>query len=163
MSARKRTQLFVDRKVQGMLIVRVTMYWLYCLLSISLLMVCWVAFTDRPATSGELFQKTFGQFGPALGASLVALPIVILDLLRLTNRFAGPMFRLRRSMRDFADGKPVHPVYLRNKDFWSDFAADFNRAMERWERERSTGTSGQARGGDNVAASDSMAAESVLA
>ena len=59
-------------------------------------------------------------------ASLLLLPGVIFDLVRLSNRFAGPMFRLRRSMHDLAQGKPVDAVHFRHGDFWQEFADDFN-------------------------------------
>jgi hypothetical protein len=71
------------------------------------------------------------QFGPAAVASLLLLPLVVYDLLQVTNRFAGPIFRLRRSMRDLAQGMPVAPVRFRDGDFWQDFASDFNLVAEK--------------------------------
>ena len=52
---------------------------------------------------------------------------------RVTNRFAGPIFRLRRSMRELADGEHVEPVHLRKGDYWQDVADQFNRVIQRVE------------------------------
>ena len=41
-------------------------------------------------SSGQLIQHMASRFMPAVGASLRLLPIVILDSLRLSNRFCGP-------------------------------------------------------------------------
>ena len=73
-------------------------------------------------------------------ASLVLLPAVIFDLLRLSNRFAGPMFRLRRSMHDLAQGRPVAAVRFRHADFWQEFADDFNTIAARAEEAKSLDT-----------------------
>ena len=54
-----------------------------------------------------------------------------MDCLRLSNRFAGPMVRLRVAMQGLANGEPVKPVKLRDGDFWCEFAADFNRVLAR--------------------------------
>jgi hypothetical protein len=47
--------------------------------------------------------------------------------MRMSNRFVGPIYRLRRSMRSLANGADVDPVFLRDGDYWFDFAEDFNR------------------------------------
>jgi hypothetical protein len=75
--------------------------------------------------------EVWAQFGPAAVASLLLLPLVVYDLLQVTNRFAGPIFRLRRSMRDLAQGIPVMPIRFRDGDFWQDFASDFNLVAEK--------------------------------
>lgn len=131
MSARKRRQLFIDGKVQGALVVRVMMYWFYCLLSVALMTACWAIFSDRPATSADLMRRVWIQCGPALFASVLLLPIVIVDCVRLSNKFAGPVKRLRHAMKDLADGRHVRPQNFRDGDFWFDFAEDFNRVLAR--------------------------------
>lgn len=99
---RKRQQLFVDRAVQTSLLFRVAMYWTLCLMAVGLMVACWIVVTERPDSSGELVQRVWQQCGLALLASLVVLPIVLLDCLRLSNRFAGPIQRVRRALRQRA-------------------------------------------------------------
>ncbi len=126
-----RKRFLVDYRVQGALIVRVVLYWLTCLLTIMLFLLGWGMITgpDRPLNARLTELWTLN--GPAAVASLLLLPAVIFDLLRLSNRFAGPVFRLRRSMHDLAQGKPVAPVRFRQNDFWQKFADDFNAIAAR--------------------------------
>ena len=72
-----------------------------------------------------------GRHSPTVLAVLVLAPIFLRDLCKLTNRFAGPLVRLRRAMKDLADGREVAPIHFREGDFWQDLADDFNRAAER--------------------------------
>jgi hypothetical protein len=97
------------------------------------MMVCWVIFAHRPSSSVELFQHAWGLCGPALIASMLVLPIVVVDVVRLSNKFAGPVHRMRRTIKQLADGRVVEPVCLRKEDFWYDFAEDFNRALARMQ------------------------------
>ena len=71
------------------------------------------------------------QFTPAVIASLALLPVVIFDCIRLSNRFAGPIYRLRRVMRQVALGRPAQPVRFRDGDFWDAVSADFNALLAR--------------------------------
>ncbi len=51
--------------------------------------------------------------------------------MRLSNRFAGPMLRLRRSLRALGRGEYVEPLEFRGADFWQEFADDFNSVLRR--------------------------------
>jgi len=66
-----------------------------------------------------------------LFASGLVLPFLLLDLVRVSHRFAGPVYRLRSSLRDLADGKTVAPITFRDNDFWYEVATEFNRVLER--------------------------------
>jgi hypothetical protein len=131
MSDERRRQLFVDRRVQFALLLRATAYWFYCLLAVALMLGCWIVVTDRALSSGELWRQMWSTYAPALGASILALPLVLMDLIRLSNRFVGPMLRVRRAMRRLADGETVDRLKFRKGDFWYDYAQDFNRVLDR--------------------------------
>lgn len=133
MSSKKtlRTQLFVDPKVQGALVWRAILYWFTCLVAMALLLLCWRILTGPARVFYHHFDAMWFYYGPALLVSLVILPVVIVDIIRVSNRFAGPMLRLRRSMRAFARGEHVEPVKFRIDDFWHDFAKDFNAVTAR--------------------------------
>ena len=129
---RKRT--LIDYRVQGALIVRVVLYWLMCLLTMTLLLLGWGLLTDPARPLSAHLTEILALYRPAAVVSLLLLPGVIFDLLRLSNRFAGPMFRLRRSMRNLAQGKPVAAVRFRQGDFWQEFAEDFNTIAAKTEK-----------------------------
>ncbi|MHB1034657.1 MAG: hypothetical protein ACYC35_08945 [Pirellulales bacterium] len=134
MSREKRRQLFVDSKVQGSLLLRVVAYWFYCLLTITLMVLCWRVVTGPARPFYTHFDDMWFHFGPALVASLLLLPLVVIDCVRLSSRFAGPMVRLRNAMHRLAQGEQVQPVHFRKGDFWQEFAEDFNQVLSRLQR-----------------------------
>jgi hypothetical protein len=125
----QRKHLFVDFKVQGALVARVVLYWLVCLIGITLMLLCWRIVTGPARMFYTHFDDMWFHYGPALIASFLLLPLVVIDVIRLSNRFVGPMLRLRRSMRQLVRGEDVEPIKFRDNDFWQDFAADFNTLL----------------------------------
>jgi nitrogen fixation/metabolism regulation signal transduction histidine kinase len=59
------------------------------------------------------------------------LPAFIVDTIKLSHRFAGPIFRLRGVFRSLASGEKYQPLRFREMDFWQELADDFNRMVER--------------------------------
>jgi hypothetical protein len=128
MNLRRRSIFLVDREVQGALMLRILIYWLFCLLSISLMLICWNAYTGPSQRFVDLAADMYYRYGPALSASLILLPVVMMDVLRVSNKFVGPVMRLRKGLRDVAEGRPAQPLNFRDDDFWREMAGDFNRA-----------------------------------
>lgn len=132
-----RRKLLIDPKVQGMLISRVILYWaifvsgMFCLLAGFPLLVSLFIHSPGEPTAGQVFLQTWRTFWPALFASCLMLPLLLLDIIRVTHRFAGPIYRLRSALHDLADGKPVEPIVFRYGDFWCAIADEFNRATAR--------------------------------
>jgi hypothetical protein len=126
-----RKHLFVDRKVQGALIVRVIMYWVLCLITVALMLLCWDIIVGPARMFYMHLDNMWFLFAPAAIASLLLLPLVIVDMIRISNRFVGPLLRLRRSMRALARGEYIEPIEFRDDDFWYDFADEFNAVRAR--------------------------------
>jgi len=133
----RRSVFLVDRKVQGALMVRMIFYWLFCLLSITLMVVCWSVYSGPPRRFVDLFLDLYYRYLPALAASLILLPIVMMDVVRMSNRFVGPVMRLKTALQELADGRPAQPLNFRDDDFWRDLATEFNRAAARVSRDAS--------------------------
>jgi hypothetical protein len=128
---RLRKHLFVDPNVQGALIARIATYWIMCLISVTLTVLCWQIITGPTQPFYVHVSEMWSCCGSALVASLLVLPLVIIDVIRFSNRFVGPLVRLRRSMRELARGKQVEPLEFRGADFWQDFANEFNAVRDR--------------------------------
>lgn len=127
----KRRQKFVDRQVQGSIVLRTATYWVLCMFTLGLMLFVW-QILNSPAEPFLIHATAmWQQYGPVAIASLLLLPILIVDIVGLSNRFAGPIYRLRRSIQQLANGEPAAPVKLRDNDFWVDFAEDFNRLLAR--------------------------------
>ena len=116
---------------------RVIVYWFVCLITITLMLMCWKSLTDtaRPFYTTLYLTDMWHSHGEALIASLLALPIVVLDIVRLSNRFAGPMVRIRHAMRAIDRGECPRPIHFREGDFWHDFAEEFNAVLRRVEQQ----------------------------
>jgi len=130
-----RKQLFVDPKVQGALVLRVVLYWVVCVITITLMVLCWRILTGPARLFYMHFSDMWFFYGPAMVASFLLLPLVILDIIRLSNRFTGPLLRLRRGMRELARGEHVEPIRFRDGDFWQEFAEEFNALAARLQGE----------------------------
>ena len=140
-----RKRFLVDYRVQGALVVRVVLYWLTCLLTVILLLLGWRMAAGPVRPLNVQLRELWSLFEPVAVASLLLLPVVIFDLLRVSNRFAGPMFRLRRSLHELAQGKPVATVQFRQSDFWQEFADDFNTVAAKTEQAKCLDTCPQNR------------------
>jgi len=127
----KRRQFFVDRQVQGELMLRTVMYWFFCLISVAMMLLCWRVVTSEPMSFTGHVQAMWYQFAPAILTSLILVPIVVVDSLKFSNRFAGPVLRLRGTITRLADGERVEPVNFRENDYWREFAEEFNRMIAR--------------------------------
>ena len=126
-----RKRLFVDPKVQGALVARVVLYWVVCLCTISMMLLCWRIITGPARMFYTHFSDMWFFYGPALIASFILLPLIVIDIVRLSNRFTGPLLRLRRCMRELARGEHVEPIEFRDDDFWHDIAEAFNGVIHR--------------------------------
>ena len=129
----KRSRLFVDAKVQGALVLRTFAYWWMCLLILTIWLVGWRVLNEPADLFSAHLAAVWNQFGPAAIASFLLLPIVLVDIIRLSNRFAGPMYRMRREIRNLVKGDPVEGIRLRDGDFWQDFATDLSQVIARYQ------------------------------
>ena len=121
-----RRHLFVDPKVQSALAVRVVFYWFGCLVSMALLLLCWRIVSSPSAAFVAHLRALWLSYGPALAVSALLLPLLIIDVIRFSNRFVGPLLRLRRSLRELARGEDVAPLQFRDNDFLRELAQEFN-------------------------------------
>jgi hypothetical protein len=124
----QRKKMFVDARVQGVMLRRLVIYWLFGLLAISQILLCWHIITGPPTPFFDQFRfdLLWSEHAPVVIASLILLPIFLIDTVVLTNRFCGPLYRLRGAMRALAAGERIEPLKFRDKDFWREVADEFN-------------------------------------
>jgi hypothetical protein len=74
----------------------------------------------------ERITSQSGQF-VLLGMVMFALlPVFMLDTTRFSNRFVGPIGRLRRHLRELGSDQNTGECSFRDNDFWSGMAEEFN-------------------------------------
>lgn len=127
----RRQKLLVDPKVQGVLLVRIVAYWMLGVVAVGLMMGLEALVAGSVAPADVVASRILLHYGPALLAAVLILPAIVFDCLRATNKFAGPLVRLRNAIRDLADGRPVAPIHFRKNDLYEEFANEFNRLIAR--------------------------------
>lgn len=127
-SKKPRNSHLSDWAVQGTVLLHIAMHWLMFLVTVGAFLLFLELVSGEPR---DAWQNMLRRHGPSMLVVLVLAPIFIRELCKLTNRFAGPMVRLRRAMHDLAEGREVAPVQFRPGDFWAELATDFNRVAQR--------------------------------
>lgn len=125
-----RQQLLIDEHVQGSLLRRTALYSCACAVYLIVILV----FTESMSHPEEpLLASLIRCLDEAIywapGLMLLA-PVIAYDMLRVTNRFAGPFFRLKREMRRLIDGESKVPLSFRDGDYWFDAADIFNQIRD---------------------------------
>jgi hypothetical protein len=134
----KRKKLFVDPKVQGLLVLRVVIYWVACMATLELLRLTWLIATgpEQPTFTAYFLNYDWRAVGGRLLIASILLVPIVWDMLNFSNRFAGPVYRMRRILRETAQGRPIERVQLREGDYWHGLADDLNAALEQLAPQR---------------------------
>lgn len=67
----------------------------------------------------------------ALGTLMVVMTLFSFIVLRMTNRVAGPIYRITQELRRIHRTGEVHRIRVREDDYYQDFVAVLNRVLER--------------------------------
>jgi len=131
-SKQRRSKFYVDHEVQTALAKRVALHWLVfvvvCFVLVGILQAC----IAHPSVSfKEMFLFALQRNFIPLMVGLAMVPVFVYDTIRVTNRFAGPIARLRETLRDISSGSELRELKLRQGDYWSELAQEFNQAMRR--------------------------------
>ena len=131
MAKSKRRTVLVDKTTQWAIVKQMMRHWLYhSLVTILLLAILQVLLGGAFKSWKENWESIWPLAASVYISLIVLLPMFILDSFKLSNRFAGPIGRVRRALRDVADGKPYSPIQLRKGDFWPEIAQEVNAAFE---------------------------------
>ena len=130
MKHQTRKQLLIDGGVQLPIMLRIVAYWFFCLTTVT----CALTLARVDAEPDVFFLSQLFHvvvsYWPVYAVMFAGLPIALYDALKLSNRFAGPVYRMKTNLRDFNDGKLYSPVCLREGDFHSELATEINIAIE---------------------------------
>ena len=125
MSNRKR--ILIDPEVQWSIGLRIMFHWvilLTCLVGIGVIVS--LMFGDLEKSFVNAFWTALLSQRAVVVVMFVLIPVFIRDTLKLSNRFAGPMYRLKAGFKRVLAGEPHEDIKFRDGDFWSDAAIDFN-------------------------------------
>jgi hypothetical protein len=127
MAGSQRRQLFVSSQIQGVLLWRLTAFWVLYHLYLWHAMFLVSAFQQPTGRSVFDDYRTFLTNDTLLPWAAAALfPLVFWSLLNLTHRIAGPLVQVRNRLRAMAAGQPPAPVQFRQGDLLSELEEAFN-------------------------------------
>lgn len=135
MSHAGRKKTFIDPLVQGALVRRLVLHWFAFIAVAGLVAFCLQILSNPFRSIEEHAQQVWWTHGPFLLVMFFLLPVFILDTIKLSHRFAGPIYRLRNTIRSLAQGEEVRPLKFREVDFWQELADDFNVMVARLKGE----------------------------
>ncbi len=129
---RKRKRTLVDPEVQGGILRKIALHWAMFFVCNAMALVIWIRLFEQPdAQWGQTLGDTFRRFLPFFVITMALIPAFVWDTMKLTNRFAGPILRLKNAMAEANAGRAVAPLRFRSNDFWQEIATSFNQLMER--------------------------------
>ncbi|TWT97466.1 HAMP domain-containing protein [Neorhodopirellula pilleata] len=128
----KRSTTVIDKQVQYGVIRKVALHWVLFMICNTFALFMWVSLFEQPGTGWrETMVECVRRFLPFFVVSIALVPAFVLDTLKLTNRFAGPISRLKTEIANAAAGRPVEPLKFRTGDFWGEIAESFNTMAAR--------------------------------
>ena len=130
-SRKRRFRLLADWKLQGNFCLRICVYWLICQLALVATIIGFLTLAGQSDVGDVVDGSPWRFIVPAIVASCMFLPIVLLDIMRFSNRFAGPLLRLRKSLQMLADGEDVSELHFRPNDYLKDLSSHFNAINSR--------------------------------
>lgn len=133
----KRRQVFVNRPVQGRLLLRFLGLWgLYHLVlwHVMFLFRFFQYFRDilnggAPQSFGGLYMEFAREHYLILVCAVMVLPILLWEVLKLSHRFVGPLVQFKRCLSHLARGERVTEVHIRKGDFLVDLQNSFNEFL----------------------------------
>jgi len=127
MSDFKRKQNFVDKTVQGSLIRRIFLHWVVFFFVTAIAVLSLKTLMGEPSLPiSERLSLEVAEFA-YLGIVFVAIfPAFMLDTVRFSNRFVGPIARLRRHLNELGQNGETQDIKFRDNDFWQAIAGEFN-------------------------------------
>ena len=168
MSKHKRKKNFVDNKVQGALLRRIFSHWLlfFCVAGGSVLLLQ-TLLGDSNIPVMDRLKHQMGEFQLFAIVMAALFPGFMLDTVRFSNRFVGPVGRLRRHLQQLSRGD-TSECSFRGDDFWVEAAAEFNAVADlvksqKEEIERLRAANGGASSAPAVSTSDATSSTATVA
>lgn len=129
MSRPPRRKKFIDPRVQGSLVRRLVFHWMLFMIVTALASFVLLVLSNPFQPLSFHFQNLTWSHGPLLLVMFFMMPVFVVDTIKLSHRFTGPIFALRRAMREVAQGQPPRQVQFRSNDFWHEVAEDYNAML----------------------------------
>lgn len=125
-----RQQLMIDKHVQGTLLKRAGFYSLAIAIYFIVILLFMESMSDPDEPLSEALLRCLYEAMYWLPGLMLLAPVIAYDMLKLTNRFAGPLFRLQRQMTRLIEHESTEPLSFRDGDYWVEVADLFNEIRD---------------------------------
>jgi methyl-accepting chemotaxis protein len=137
-AAIRRKKQFVHRGLQSALVCRAMWHWLLSLVAItSSTLILWLLYGNSAVGIGGVTAAVLTVWKPfafVLLAAVAVLPIIVIDLLKTTNRVAGPLVKLNNQLKRLSQGDDIAPIKFRDHDYCPELAESFNAVLVRIQK-----------------------------
>lgn len=131
MSKNQRGKEYVDPQVQGALWRRLVIHWVAFTAVVAVLVLTLEWMNDPMEDLRAVAGNAWNAYSPLLLVLIFLMPVFVYDSIRLSHRFAGPVFRLRQVIKKLAEGDTSDRLEFRDSDFWKEIAEDMNHVVDR--------------------------------
>jgi hypothetical protein len=131
MSRPARRKKFIDAPVQGSLVRRLIFHWLLFMIVTALASFILQVLSNPFQPLAFHVQNLSYTHGPLVMVMVFLMPVFVVDTIKLSHRFTGPIFALRRAMREVIQGQPARQLRFRSNDFWHEVADDYNAMLQK--------------------------------
>lgn len=125
-----REQLFIEQDVQLSLIMRAVLYGAACMTYFTVIQFFTKASTHPGTSTWETILSLTDEGIYWVPGFFLLGPLMVYDMLRITNRVVGPIFAMRRQMRLISQGEEGRQLKFRNDDYWDSLAIEFNTVRD---------------------------------
>ncbi len=126
-----RQRVWIDNHVQGVLVGRVFLYWSGIIIYFVMSIGGYQAWQNPEWTFGEHLSAMIEQLWPCLTTMFLILPLVVFDIVRLSHKFAGPIYRLRNHLDQLNENPQTYPLNFRDDDYWQQLADPINQLQHK--------------------------------
>jgi len=85
---------------------------------------------------GSIYWQFCIDYSPLLVCSLLIMPLFMLDFLKLTHRFVGPLVRIRESMLQLMENERVTNIKFRERDLLPELQSTFNDFLSFYDQQQ---------------------------
>ena len=102
------------------------MYWVIYQFTVWNIMFFWQLVTEGSGNVLEQYGRFVSSQYPMLLCVVVLIPFFAWDALRFSLRVAGPIYRIRATIKALEEGRTLKPVKLRQGDYLQDVIDELN-------------------------------------
>lgn len=128
---RFRQRYYVDTAVQFDLLKRVLFYGLASILFLTLPIAFAKTLSDPSVFFLDHIGNVFRNHWPVLMMTVFFVPFAMNDILKFSNRFVGPIYRIRAEFKNFEQSGRIKSIKFRDGDYWHDLANGLNQITQR--------------------------------